>query len=370
MNKHLRSSRWVTLILLLGMFCIAGATLMWSNTTSKQTLNQEVKTVASQFRCPICGAGESVYDSPVEFATTIRRVIRQRLSQGQSESHVKAYLISRYGDWLLLAPPVSGIGLLLWFGPLALLITGLALIAVATLRWRKNREGPLVQSDIVTDEDADAVRDSLRSRMELGEPAASGAGAEMSVDAPAKRPISRKASETLGLQIAGMIAACVLVGAIVSLIYQPEFSTQAQGITLSAALAKAQHKVSLHPRSPKDWQVLAQLEMLDAQTHGKPALYRKAVASYRTLVRLQPTTQNRIELAYLLVGLREPNQALAVLAQTGKVSSVKVLMLEGLAYQELGRKGQAISDFRQFLHAAPKDPLAPHVRKWLKKLES
>lgn len=98
-------------------------------------LDDRTRAVAQQLRCPVC-QGESVADSPSEISKEMRTIIRRQLAQGKSPDAVKAYIVSRYGNWILLAPPTSGIGTLAWLAPPLLLLGGLALIATLIIDWR------------------------------------------------------------------------------------------------------------------------------------------------------------------------------------------------------------------------------------------
>jgi cytochrome c-type biogenesis protein CcmH len=76
-----------------------------------------------QLRCPVC-QGSSIQESPSAEATAMKEIVRERLSKGESEDEIKAYFVSRYGDWILLAPPAHGINLLVYILPVVLLAAG------------------------------------------------------------------------------------------------------------------------------------------------------------------------------------------------------------------------------------------------------
>lgn len=83
-------------------------------------------SLARQLRCPDC-QGLSVADSPTQSAAEIRRQIDELLAAGASPEDVRAHFVSRYGEWILLAPSSP----LLWIIPFV--VVGLA--AVALLVW-------------------------------------------------------------------------------------------------------------------------------------------------------------------------------------------------------------------------------------------
>ena len=88
-----------------------------------------------QIRCVVC-EGQSIADSPAAVAADMRRMIRSRITAGDSDAAIKAYLVSRYGDFILMKPPLKTDTWLLWFGPALVLLTGGAL---ALLAFRKRR---------------------------------------------------------------------------------------------------------------------------------------------------------------------------------------------------------------------------------------
>src|SRR6516162_3071313 len=131
MTKH-RS-----LLLFLGLAAIIAS--IWVYTLlvspSQQTLDQRVHDVASQLKCLVC-QGESVADSPATLSLQMRGVIRQQLQAGKSEQEVIQYFVSRYGDRILLSPPLQGLTLLAWFVPIALMIGGLILVFFVLRSWQ------------------------------------------------------------------------------------------------------------------------------------------------------------------------------------------------------------------------------------------
>jgi cytochrome c-type biogenesis protein CcmH len=124
---------WIAIAWLLGLCALALAA--YGNPAHSASLAERTRAVAQQLRCPVC-QGESVADSPSAISQAMRAIIRQRLARGETPEQVKAYLVSRYGNWILLAPPASGIGSLAWLAPPLLLLGGLVLLAVLVLDWR------------------------------------------------------------------------------------------------------------------------------------------------------------------------------------------------------------------------------------------
>jgi len=91
--------------------------------------------VASTLRCPVCLQGESIQDSPSDLALLMRAVVRDKLRAGNTPDQVKAYFVSKYGEWILLDPTMTGLNILLYVIPVLLVVGGLALVAILVRRW-------------------------------------------------------------------------------------------------------------------------------------------------------------------------------------------------------------------------------------------
>jgi cytochrome c-type biogenesis protein CcmH len=89
-----------------------------------------------QLRCLVC-QGESLDESGAPLAADLRRLIRERIAAGDSDGAVKRYLVARYGDFILMKPPVEKDTYLLWFAPLLLLAGGGMVLTIAA--WRAYR---------------------------------------------------------------------------------------------------------------------------------------------------------------------------------------------------------------------------------------
>lgn len=79
--------------------------------------------IAAQLRCAVC-QNESVAESHAQLAQDMRALIREQLAAGRSEAQILAWFHERYGDYVLMRPPVRGSGWLLWLGPGVLLVAG------------------------------------------------------------------------------------------------------------------------------------------------------------------------------------------------------------------------------------------------------
>ena len=81
------------------------------------------RALFTEARCLTC-VGESVADSPSDFAVDVRQLIRDRIAAGDSDVAIRARLRQQFGDSILTRPPFDGGTWVLWLGPLAVLLVG------------------------------------------------------------------------------------------------------------------------------------------------------------------------------------------------------------------------------------------------------
>lgn len=97
----------------------------------------EARAVALQrnLRCLVC-QGESLDESGAPLAGDLRRLIRAKIAAGESDDEIKAFLVSRYGNVILMKPPLEPGTYALWFGPLVVLMMGGAVAGFVIWRAR------------------------------------------------------------------------------------------------------------------------------------------------------------------------------------------------------------------------------------------
>jgi cytochrome c-type biogenesis protein CcmH len=98
-------------------------------------LEDRARELSKGLRCLVC-RNESIDESNAELARDLRLLVRERLVAGDTDAEVIAYLVDRYGEYVLLEPPATGSTLILWGAPLALLLLGGG-VAVAALRGQR-----------------------------------------------------------------------------------------------------------------------------------------------------------------------------------------------------------------------------------------
>jgi cytochrome c-type biogenesis protein CcmH len=107
-------------------------------------LEARARSLSEELRCLVC-QNQSIDDSDAPLARDIRVLIRQRIASGESNDSVRAYLVSRYGDFILLKPPFKPETLLLWLSPALVLGAGIA--AALFARRRAPRATPALSAE-------------------------------------------------------------------------------------------------------------------------------------------------------------------------------------------------------------------------------
>lgn len=79
---------------------------------------QEERATALEkgLRCPVC-QNQSIHDSEADLARDLRGIVRQKIKDGENDEQIKAWLVERYGAFVLMEPPLQSITLVLWLGP-------------------------------------------------------------------------------------------------------------------------------------------------------------------------------------------------------------------------------------------------------------
>ncbi len=100
---------------------------------------KRLQALSKELRCLVC-QNETIADSNAELAVDLRREIRGMIHDGRSDGEIIDFMVARYGDFVLYRPPVKAVTLLLWGGPVVLLLLGVGAL-FAYLRRRAGRVG-------------------------------------------------------------------------------------------------------------------------------------------------------------------------------------------------------------------------------------
>lgn len=123
-------------ILLFGLVAAAQA-------ASDPVLEARVMKLSEELRCLVC-QNQSIAESNAELAQDLRRQVREMLAAGKRDDDVRAFMVERYGDFVLYEPPLKTSTVLLWLGPAALL---LAALGAFLWRLRTRRQEPVATPD-------------------------------------------------------------------------------------------------------------------------------------------------------------------------------------------------------------------------------
>jgi len=81
----------------------------------------QVNTIANELRCLVC-QNQTIADSNADLAVDLKNQIRTQLSQGRTQAEILAYMVQRYGDFVLYRPPLKASTWFLWLGPFVILL--------------------------------------------------------------------------------------------------------------------------------------------------------------------------------------------------------------------------------------------------------
>jgi cytochrome c-type biogenesis protein CcmH len=117
--------RWwrvLAVLLLLTTTCVA---VEPAEQLKNPELEARARKISEGLRCLVC-QNETIDESGASLAHDIRMLLRERLTAGDTDEQAVQAVVNRYGEFVLLKPPVQPATYVLWFGPLAILLAGLA----------------------------------------------------------------------------------------------------------------------------------------------------------------------------------------------------------------------------------------------------
>ena len=123
---------------------------------SDPALEARARALSAKLRCMFC-QNQSIDDSNADLARDLRLLVRERITGGDTDKQVLTYIVSRYGEFVLLKPPFSVRTLLLWGAPVLLILAG----GVSLIVFARKRAGKPTGSKLTADEQARLVELSL-----------------------------------------------------------------------------------------------------------------------------------------------------------------------------------------------------------------
>ena len=110
MKLHLSSNKLVLIILYILIFLFSTIAL------SDAAIDDKVKKITSNLRCMTC-QNQTIYDSDADFSKNIRQIVRQKLTDNQSEKEIINFLVERYGEYIVFTPQLNLRNIFLWVFP-------------------------------------------------------------------------------------------------------------------------------------------------------------------------------------------------------------------------------------------------------------
>lgn len=124
---------WVLFVVLVPVLVLASAIEPYPFESELQ--EKRFRALTEELRCTVC-QNQSLADSDAPLAGDLRDELFRMLQDNRSDQEIRNFMVERYGDYVLYRPPLAGHTLLLWGGPIALLLIGLI---TAALVIRKRR---------------------------------------------------------------------------------------------------------------------------------------------------------------------------------------------------------------------------------------
>jgi cytochrome c-type biogenesis protein CcmH len=127
---------WAVVVVMAALAATPAHAVRPDEMLAKPALEARAEEVGRELRCLVC-RNQSIEDSDADLAHDLRVLVRQRITDGDSNDQAVAYVRARYGDFVLLRPPLERGTLLLWCGPALILLLG----AIALWRFYRRPAG-------------------------------------------------------------------------------------------------------------------------------------------------------------------------------------------------------------------------------------
>lgn len=134
-----RWHRLATALIIAMLVCSGAFAVEPDEILSDLALEARARSISGGLRCLVC-QNQSIDDSNAPLARDLRLLVRDRLKAGDSDEDVRAYIVSRYGEFVLLRPPLNIRTVLLWLAPLLVLLAAIT-IAVRVFVRRQPSSG-------------------------------------------------------------------------------------------------------------------------------------------------------------------------------------------------------------------------------------
>ncbi len=139
------------LVLAIGLFLAAAPAFAVNpdEVLADPALEARARALSAELRCMVC-QNQSIDDSNADLAKDLRLLVRERLTDGDTDEQVLNYIVSRYGEFVLLKPRLSVRTVLLWGAPIMLIVAG----GISLLVFARRRAGKPTGSRLTAEEQA------------------------------------------------------------------------------------------------------------------------------------------------------------------------------------------------------------------------
>lgn len=145
-------------VLLLMVLSLPAFAVQPDEILSDPAMEARARDISADLRCLVC-QNQSIDDSDAPLARDLRILVRERLLAGDTNDEAVAYIVDRYGDYVLLKPPFNAETFLLWAAPLGALVIGVAIVIV----FMRRRSGePVAATDALTGDEQARLNDLMR----------------------------------------------------------------------------------------------------------------------------------------------------------------------------------------------------------------
>jgi cytochrome c-type biogenesis protein CcmH len=146
--------RWLLALALLFTLSAPALAVRPDEVLADPALEARAREISEGLRCLVC-QNQSIDDSDADLARDLRLIVRERLVAGDSDDEVRAFLVARYGEYVLLNPVMAPHTILLWIAGPVVLVGGAIVVLLAARRKRKVATG----ASELTAEEAAALKD-------------------------------------------------------------------------------------------------------------------------------------------------------------------------------------------------------------------
>jgi cytochrome c-type biogenesis protein CcmH len=150
LNRVVRAALCAVLVLIAPL---AASAVEPDEVLQNERLEARARALSAELRCLVC-QNQSIDDSNAPLARDLRLLVRERLQAGETDRQVLDFIVARYGDFVLLRPPLGASTLLLWLTPLAAMAAAALVVWTAARRRRGEPRTATAEATLTPEEEA------------------------------------------------------------------------------------------------------------------------------------------------------------------------------------------------------------------------